>query len=349
MIKEKECLSEEDMMMLDCEMEFVSLTYDKMFKGIFKRDLELLKTFLLTQLELGIEPDKCKIQLLDSELPKDNRKEYQKTVDIYVKIDNTYVNIEVNREYFKNVERRNFIFADKLNSMLLESGQTTKDISDKVFIQLNLNAVDKLDENKEKLKYGSDKVVTYGVNSKKVYNQSKYVLVKYLAYYRDLYYNKCEKLDESSLWLVLLGSKSYQELYQVAGELFNDRMRDKFIRKVIDMVKDGHIFADWELEKLNDLAEYTKQVNMEKEFEEKKQKILEEAKQKILQEGLKEGLKEGLEQGLQQGREEGREEGTKETTDEFIKKMLKEGLNIELIANISGKTEEEILLIKEKL
>jgi len=330
MLETKKYITEEDMIMLDEELEFVPLTFDGLFKGIFKKDLELLKTFILVQLEIDINPDACKIELLDSELPKDNKREYQKTVDIYVKIDNIYVNIEVNREYFKDVEKRNFIFADKLHTMLLESGQTTKDISDKIFVQINLNAIDKLDENKQKLKYGTDKIVTYGINSGKIYNSNKYILIKYLAYYRDLYYNKGEKLDKSSLWLVLLASKNYQELYNVAGELFNEKIKDKFIRKVINMVKDGHVFADWELEKLNDLVEYTKN-------------------NRIMKECLEEGLEKGIEQGIEQGIKQGIKQGTRETTNEYIKNMLKENLSIEIISKVTNKTKEEILKIKNNL
>ncbi len=283
MNKIDEYLTEEEIDLIDSEIEFIPLTYDKLFKGIFKPDLELLKSFILSQLEFDLKEDECKIELLDSEIPKSNKREYQKTVDIYVKIDDIYVNIEVNREYFKDVERRNFIFADKLNAMLLESGQTTKDISDKVFIQINLNAIDKLDENKEKLKYGSDKVVTYGINTGRVYNKNKYVLVKYLAYYRELYYNKSEKLDKSSLWLVLFASKTYKELYQIAGELFNEKIRNKFVRKVIDMVKDGHVFASWELDKLNELVQHTKQ-----------ERIMRESREEGLEESIKNMLKENL-------------------------------------------------------
>ena len=132
MLDVEKYITEEDMIMLDYEMEFIPLTFDTLFKGIFKKDLELLKLFILSQLELDIDPSICKIELLDSELPKDNKREYQKTVDIYVKIEKIYINIEINREYFKDVEKRNFIFADKLHVMLLEAGQTIKDISDKI-------------------------------------------------------------------------------------------------------------------------------------------------------------------------------------------------------------------------
>ena len=113
MDKEKKYYDVEELMRLDKEKEFIPLTFDGMFKGLFKKDLNLLKDFILSQLGTDIDSDMCNIQLLDSELFKDKYNEYQKTVDICVEMNNILINVEINREYFKNVEKRNFIFADK--------------------------------------------------------------------------------------------------------------------------------------------------------------------------------------------------------------------------------------------
>ena len=225
MKKEKKYYNGEDMVKLDKEKEFIPLTFDGMFKGLFKKDLNLLKDFILSQLATDIDSDMCNIQLLDSELARDKYNEYQKTVDICVEMNNILINVEINREYFKNVEKRNFLFADKLNTMMLKRGDGIEELENKIFIQINLNAIDKYDENHNKLAFGTDKVVFYGLNSGIVYNSNKFVLVKYLEYYRDVYYNKDEKLEESSLWLVLFTSKSFLEMYNILGKLFDDDRR----------------------------------------------------------------------------------------------------------------------------
>lgn len=90
-----------------------------------------------------------------------NKNEYQKTVDLYVKIDRIYVNIEINREYFNNIGKRNLMYVDRLYSMILDQGETHDELDNRIFVQINLNSVDKLDIKKEKLKYGTDKLVTY--------------------------------------------------------------------------------------------------------------------------------------------------------------------------------------------
>ena len=95
MLETKNYYTEEDMILLDEEYKLIPLTYDKLFKEIFKERLDILKLFLLSQLELDIDPNECKIDLFNSELNKINKNEYQKIVDIYVKIEKIYVNIEI--------------------------------------------------------------------------------------------------------------------------------------------------------------------------------------------------------------------------------------------------------------
>ena len=338
MKKEKKYYNGEDMVKLDKEREFIPLTFDGMFKGLFKKDLNLLKDFILSQLATDIDGDMCNIQLLDSELVKDKYNEYQKTVDICVEMNNILINVEINREYFKNVEKRNFIFADKLNTMMLKRGDGIEELENKIFVQINLNAVDKYDENHNKLSFGTDKVVFYGLNSGIVYNSNMFSFVKYLNYYRDVYYNKNEKLDEASLWLVLFTSKSFLEMYNILGKLFDDDRREQFIRNVIHMNNDKEIFEDWEMEKLNELVKYTSEKNL-------KEKALKEGHEQGLKQGHEQGLKQGHEQGIKEGREQGIEQGIEQT----IRNMLNEGIDTVLIAKVTNKTEEHILKIKNTL
>ena len=337
MVKEKKYYCAEDMVILDQEREFIPLTFGGMFKGLFKKDLNLLKDFILSQIGLEIEDGMCKIEMMDSELVKDKIDEYQKTVDIYVIINDIYINIEINREYFKSVEKRNFIFADKLHTMMLKRGDNVKDLEDKMFIQINLNAVDKFDHDHKKLRYGTDKIVYYGLDTGKVYNSNKFVYVKFLEYYRDLYYNGDEELDESCLWLVLFTSKSFLEMYNILGKLFDKDRREQFIRNVINMIDDRKIFEDWEIEKLNEFVKYKSEKDL---------------RERALKEGRAEGLAQGHEEGFEQGMEKGMEKGMEilnETIEGQIKIMLEENMDIELISKISSKSKDEIIKIKNSL
>ena len=131
MINEKELLTEEDMLKIDKEIELIPLTFDFIFKGIFIKKLDIFKDFIFDQLELEFDND-CKITLLSNKLLKENKKEYSKTVDIYIRLnDNYYINCEINRERYKDVEYRNLLYFAKLCSMLLESGENIKNIKKK--------------------------------------------------------------------------------------------------------------------------------------------------------------------------------------------------------------------------
>ncbi|MBQ8471898.1 MAG: hypothetical protein IJ501_00160 [Bacilli bacterium] len=57
------------------------------------------------------------------------------------------------------------------------------------------------------------------------------MILKYLAYYRNLYYNSDIVLEKSELWLVVILSKSLSELYDLLSELLSKEKRDKFQRR----------------------------------------------------------------------------------------------------------------------
>ena len=77
---------------LDKKLCLVPLTLDHAFKRIFANDnstdYTILKMFLISVLKLEIDPYTCQIDILQSELPKENSKEYKKTVDINVLLNN---------------------------------------------------------------------------------------------------------------------------------------------------------------------------------------------------------------------------------------------------------------------
>ena len=68
---------------------------------------QILQRHLRKQIEINIDGEelrKSNIKLLNNELPKETKKEYKKIVDLYVSIDDkVYVEIEVNRELFKDI------------------------------------------------------------------------------------------------------------------------------------------------------------------------------------------------------------------------------------------------------
>ena len=304
MVKEKDYLTREDMIELDKKLKLIPITFDYMFKSIFIDDLDLLKEFILSQLDINVNPNDCKIRLLNNELPKENKKEYRKSVDLYVSIDNNiFVEIEINREPFEDVKLRNYLYSNKLYTMLLEQGEDISELNNKKFIQINLNAKEK------NIMYGEEIIVPYGLKSKQVYIDNKYTILKFLEYYRNLFYNGV-RLNYSEMWLVSFTARNFEELYDLTSHIMNNEIRERYLRKVIKMCKDNFVLHEWQKEKMEALVESERRRN---------------------------ALREG------------REEGVEQNKIEVATSMLKKNLDIKLISEISKLTEEEIMKIKDAL
>ena len=272
-MKTKELFTREELEELDKTFTIVPLTSDNMFKAMFTYDLEILKEFLILETGLSLNPHDTSIRILTNELPKNKIKEYKKTIDIYVNLnDRININCELNNSSFNDyLSVRNELYTSKLFSLMFESGDKKEDFLKKKLIQLNLNT-----ENVT-LNYGDDIILPYGVKTGKIYPQNKETILKYLAYYKNLYYNLDEKLDKAGLWLVVILSENLVELYDLLENLLTKEKRDSFIRKVIEMSKDEFILSEWEKEKMD----YLKEMARIKDAEDR-------------------GLASGIEQGIEQ-------------------------------------------------
>ena len=93
-----------------------------------------------------------------------------------------------------------------------------------------------------------------------------FIIVKNIAYYRKLYYNKTKELTKGQLWLVALSAKTYTELYKILCEIYDDENHiDQIMKEVFSLNQDKKILTDWENEMLNELVEYTAKENARKE------------------------------------------------------------------------------------
>ena len=120
--------------------EFIYLTNDALFKSVMIRNKNILRRFLVELLNLKVD-DNDKIIFLNKELIKDQIKEKGGTVDIYVKIgDKYFIDIEMNKSNFKTVNIRNYLYVEKLHSLMLEEGDEYKELKANNLYQLNLNA-----------------------------------------------------------------------------------------------------------------------------------------------------------------------------------------------------------------
>ena len=170
-------INKENLIKLDNIKEMIPLTFDPVFKGVFSRNLEILKEFLVDVLHLEYELEELDIKILNNELIKENIGEYQKRIDINIVInDNIYVEIEINRENFKRVKYRNKMYQDKLSSLLLETGDNINKLEEIYFYQLNLNTEYKNE------KIGEHIIVPYDISSNEIYMNNNKTILKYLEF-----------------------------------------------------------------------------------------------------------------------------------------------------------------------
>ena len=300
---EKKLFTREDLVELDKTFEIIPMTSDSMFKAMFTYDLDILKEFLILETGLNLNPKETSITLLNSELTKSKIKEYKKTIDIYVNLnDQICINCELNNSSFNDyLAVRNELYTSKLFTLMFESGDGKDKFLSKRLIQLNLNT-----ENIS-INYGEDIILPYGVKTGKFYSQNKETILKYLAYYKNLYYNLGVKLNKAELWLVVILSENLVELYDLLENLLTKEKRDKFIRKVIEMSKDEFILSEWEKEKMD----YLKEMARIKDAEDK-------------------GMAKGIQQGIQENKKE------------IILNMHNDNMSIEVISKYTNLSVEEV-------
>ena len=320
-------INKENLIKLDNIKEMIPLTFDPVFKGVFSRNLEILKEFLVDVLHLEYELEELDIKILNNELIKENIGEYQKRIDINIVInDNIYVEIEINRENFKRVKYRNKMYQDKLSSLLLETGDNINKLEEIYFYQLNLNTEDKNE------KIGEHIIVPYDISSNEIYMNNNKTILKYLEFYYQLYYNKPSKRTRDIIWLAALSSKTFTELYTILKDVLDDKSLKKFIKDVINMNWDkleGFSIHEWEKEKWD--------------------KYLEEKRKEEEEKRLEDAIEQGIEQGIEKGIEQGIKLGSKETLVNTVKEMLKNDASIEFISKVTKLSNKEIKKIEESI
>ena len=241
---------------LDQELKLIPITYDFAFKKIFRSNLDILRDFLKVVIPLDITDD-CRIKLMDGELPKENKNEKKKIVDIYVILDGKiYVDIEVNRSKFENVLERNVKYKNKLSSMIPKAGEDVKVLKEKSLYQLNLNAYPKEE-------ITDDIVVLYGLKSKKIYSSNEYMIIKGLEKHRELYYSGIK--EEDVIWLTALTSKNFSELYKIISQVLPEEKLKRFMEGAVGMSKDEFVLHEWNKELFDDLVKYNEIEDAKKE------------------------------------------------------------------------------------
>ena len=136
------------------------------------------------------------------------------------------------------------------------------------------------------------------------------MVLKYLEFYRKLYYTNGDNIEEDEIWLAALTAKNFTELNEMLSHILSNRDRSRFVKEAIRMSRLNFSLRDWETEKMNDLMrEESKRVD----------------------------------------REEGFQAGIEQKTKEIILSMVKSNATLDFISKVTNKTIDEIKeIIKEQ-
>jgi predicted transposase/invertase (TIGR01784 family) len=289
----------------------IPLTYDFMFKRVFTQNPNLLKELLISILQLELNPDTSEIIIENTELPKSTKKEYRKTVDILVTINNTkIIDVELNSSSFNEIKYRNTLYIEKVATNKIESGINYQDMSNYYFYQLNLNIHKFKDNTGEKMfTMKDDKTNEQLLDNLKI-------IYKSLDYYTKLYYTNNRNVSKDVIWLALINTKTFDELEEMSKLVMREKDRNKFLKDVKNASQDKLILSEWEADKMAEL---------------------------VKEETIKYAKLEGIEKGIEQGIEKGIEQGTKD----MIRNLLKANIPIEDIARATGKSIKELKEISQ--
>ncbi len=349
---------------VDKKVKLIPLTFDLMFKYFFKSNEYAFKRFLISVLHLDILPEECTLYISDTDTKGSRYKEYHKIVDFNIKInDFLIVNLEINSEYYKDVKRRNSYYFDSLSSIILDRGEDISKLNNIKIIQLNLNTREK------NVKYGEDSIYRTSTATKEIFDENNIIYIRYLDYYKTLYYNQSEKKNESDYWLASLMAESFTELYEVYSKFLDNDLRDSLIKDAIRLSMEDFMISDSRLKVLEELTKYTREERQKKEYAEMQAEIEKEradiASKKADIESKKADLeaikadieskkadfekkkaKEKAEFEIQKSKELAKikEQETKvvEAKNGIVKKMLKENIPYDIISRTTGLTLKQI-------
>ena len=293
----------------------LNLTKDKVFKMLFESMPDIFKRFLVNVLHLNINPEECNLSFKDKELFGTSSKYKKNIVDFNVVINNNmFANLEVNGKPYEQVKSRNYLYESRIITSDLEEGEEYDNFDDNTYIQLNLNAVDSG-------VIGEDIIYPYSVVTKSIFIENIIIYVRYLEYYRKLYYNLNIEKDESDYWLASLTTENFVELYKILDSFLDSDVRDRIIKRVIE-ISMKTLFTEEEWKALD--------------------KMVEENEKKYYDKKYKDKFDEGLEQGIKQGIEKGIEQGIEAKSIDIAKNLITMNLSIEQVIEATNLSKEKV-------
>ena len=296
--------------------EILDLTIDTAFKKVLSDERNKYYIAYLIWYCTGIDKDYVEkhIKYKNNFVSSKNISKKTGNLDIVVEVDDSVINIEMNKEVTEMLIRKNKHYVSLLN------GENTSKIinnrfSSKYIIQINISTKARI-PNTDELLYEIE-YMEKNLNIKDVYNNEIIYDIN-LDYLKKHLYNKgkISQKEKGLLMFIERNEKKLEDLYR----------GDKKMKEVLDNTKGVNYIHDDMFIMEYDRDAFKEQV--EKEYRE-------------------DIRKEAREEGLAEGRAEGLEQGKKQNSIEIAKNALKMNISLEDIAKLTGLSIEELNSLKK--
>ena len=277
-----------------------------MFKAVLctPGNEQILKEFIERILKRKFKTFK----IISPELTKNNIYEKGKYLDVLIKTDNLFVNIEVNSHNYNGLSERNFSYIALVYASHVKVGEEYNNDLDFIQINLTVGLGTKMPEisiskviNKETLKLKVRNLEIYDVNLDKINSR---------CYNED---------DEYNFLKMMTASKEELEFLAEKGDGFMKKIKDE-----VNRINDENYFANFI------------------SVEEDERKIRNTYYANGVEEGEARGEARGKRLGEKRGEKLGEKRGKENALIEIAKNLLKVGDSIQKISEVTGLSKEKI-------
>ena len=287
---------------------------DRDIKRILSSNPEVSKNYFASIIAELLKVDEKEVNKNLKYIPQDvsfNKDLVKSEVDFVLENDLRIFNFEFNNHKTKENMNKNNAYVFELNLRQIPNSDAYKVL--KPITQVCINSYD--------LYHKGEFIYHSLVMEEKYLLPREYTGIDFydinLLYLYEMSYNKIKEgtnLERMLFFLICKNKSLLQDLYE--GN-----------RTMTELEKQRQLV----MENIDSLLYYDRDEILPEEVRVAKK----EAHESGLKEGIKKGLKQGLKQGIEQGIEQGKKEGYKESQIEFAKNMLKIGIDIKDISNIT--------------
>lgn len=297
----------------------LTLTNDALFKEFFshKGNEIFLKSFLSDLLKLDIETIEIS---KDNHVSIDNIMDKTCVLDIRAIINNNIiVNLEMQNAYYDSNTNRFSTYGSKLINSNLNKGETYDMLKPTLAIWiLNYELFDFEDYITEAI------LVPKNHREVEIPMFPKYYFIELSKFMK----SKIKEENNLNDWLTFIDGENKEEVQKIMS-------RNTTINDAVKQLEE--LLANKEVRRIVEARE--KNIM---DYESMKKDALTRGHKQGFKEGREKGFKDGIEQGLQQGIQQGIQQGTIQNTEKIVRKMLDKGLDINIIAELTSLSVEEI-------